>query len=101
MNKDTALGYIARQDAGRFGWQSLRGLHGAGSAWPTQDNPLLEVLVDKALTAIDEGTPRTDAVMHAILHAWYEGHIEGYDHGHRHALNLPETDTPQERRGNV
>ncbi|MFI7448029.1 hypothetical protein ACIBQX_11075 [Nonomuraea sp. NPDC049714] len=79
------MAVLDEQDRQRGDWPSPREEIAPAPPWPDSDNPILRLLLWKAVERIKNGMPADKAMLDLAVHAWFEGGIDGYDRGQRDA----------------
>jgi hypothetical protein len=74
-----------QQDAERGDWPSPRDSQQPAPPWPGEDDPMLRLLLHRAIASLDAGMDLKPALLQLAVHAWFEGGVENYDRGQRDA----------------
>ena len=86
-----AARWLRRAEEARGDWDPGRDNPAGSAPWPAEDNPVVELLVDQAESAIQRVVSNPSSrrklvemeLRQLVARAWFEGHVEGYDRAMR------------------
>lgn len=73
------------QAQARGNWPNPRDAQQPEPPWPSENDPILRLLLYKAQASIDAGMDVPSALLQLAVHAWFEGGVENYERGQRDA----------------